>query len=381
MLQGVAPLAFGEFEVEGRAIPRHCRHMADTHSRTTSCYLHGLATAVPPYELDQSVVEARAAKILGPRFPAFQRMRKTFGTAGVEMRYSAAPLEWFEGDTDWADRNTRYLEAATALFIETAQGALQDAGWQGADIDIVVTVSSTGIATPTLEARAKAEVGLRDDVLRVPVFGLGCAGGVSGMSIARELSVAHPGARVLLVVVETCSLSFQSDTPRKADIIATVLFGDGAAAACLSTDPSSIEVGRGHTKTWPDTLPIMGWDVGNSGLGVVFDRSIPDFTTAEFRGALDAALDASGLSLTDLDRLVCHPGGAKVVDAIEASCELPPGTLDHERETLRHYGNMSAPTVLFVLKRALDAGQTGQLLTCALGPGFSAAFQPVRVSA
>ena len=344
--------------------------MADTNS----CYLHGLATAVPPHELDQNVVEVRAARILGPRFPAFQRMRKTFGTAGVDMRYSAAPLEWFEGDTNWADRNTRYLEAATALFSETAQGALQDAGWQGSDIDIVVTVSSTGIATPTLEARAKAEVGLRDDVLRVPVFGLGCAGGVSGMSIARELSVARPGARVLLVVVETCSLSFQSDTPRKADIIATVLFGDGAAAACLSTDPSPVEVGRGHTKTWPDTLPIMGWDVGNDGLGVVFDRSIPDFTTAEFRGALDAALG----------RVVSHPGGAKVVDALETSLELGQGALDVERDILADYGNMSAPTVMFVLERVLERARPedldGPLLACALGPGFSAAFAPIHVS-
>jgi len=342
-------------------------------------HLHGLATAVPAHELDQSVVEVRAAKILGPRFPAFARMRKTFGTAGVEMRYSVAPLDWFEGETDWADRNNRYLDGATALFIDAAAKALADAGWQGADIDIIVTISSTGIATPTLEARAKSDLGFRDDCLRVPVFGLGCAGGVSGMSVARELALAQPGARVLLVVVETCSLSFQSDKPRKADIIATVLFGDGAAAACLSTDETPIRIGRGVTKTWPDTLPIMGWDVGDHGMGVIFDRSIPDFTHAEFRGALDAALTASDLTLDSLDRLVCHPGGAKVVDAMERASDLTPGSLDHERETLRHYGNMSAPTVLFVLERALDAGQTGQLLTCALGPGFSAAFQPLYV--
>ena len=341
--------------------------------------LHGLATAVPPFELPQNVVAPKARELLGPRFPAFERMMKTFKTSGVERRYSVAPLDWFEGETDWADRNDRYLAGATALFIEAAREALADAGWEGAEVDAVVTVSSTGVATPTLEARAKAEMGFRDDVLRVPVFGLGCAGGVSGMSVARELASARPAAKVLLVVVETCTLHFRAHDPRKADIIATVLFGDGAAAACLSTDAGRVRVGRGTTKTWPDTLPIMGWDVDNEGLGVVFDRSIPDFARAEFRPAADAALAEAGLRLAEVDRFVCHPGGAKVVEALETSLELAPGSLDHEREVLRGFGNMSAPTVLFVLARVLQAGQTGRLMSCALGPGFSAAFQRIDV--
>ena len=350
-------------------------------SMTPTAYLHGLATAVPPHPLPQDMVETRARRILGPKFKAFERMAKTFTTSGVERRYSVAPIEWFEEPTDWTDRNARYLDGATDMFMEVAERALAESGWRADEVDVVVSVSSTGVATPTLEARAKGMLGLRDDCVRVPLFGLGCAGGVSGLTVAREMAVARPGAKVLLVVVESCTLSFRSDKLTKADIIATVLFGDGAAAACLSSEEGTVALGRGVTKTWPDTLPIMGWDVDNDGLGVVFDRSIPDFTKAELRDAVDALLPAMDLSLGTLDRLVSHPGGAKVVEAIEGALDLAPGSLDAEREVLRDYGNMSAPTVLFVLKSVLDRGQTGRLLLCALGPGFSAAFQPATVSA
>ena len=353
--------------------------MADSPHPSPPVHLAGLATAVPPHKLDQTEVERRAERILGPRFPAFQRMSKTFTTSGVETRYSVADFDWFEGDTDWADRNDRYLEGATALFIAAARAALDDAGWRADEVDVVVSVSSTGVATPTLEARAKGELGLRDDCIRVPLFGLGCAGGVSGLTVARDLAGARPGAKVLLVVVETCTLQFRSEKPQKADIIATVLFGDGAAAACLQSGEGRVGLGRGTTKTWPDTLPIMGWDVDANGMGVVFDRSIPDFTKAEFRPATEAALEAAGLDLSTLDRLVAHPGGAKVVEAIESSLDLAPGSLDAEREVLRRYGNMSAPTVLFVMKHVLDARQTGRLMSCALGPGFSAAYLPLTV--
>ena len=343
-------------------------------------YLHGLSTALPPHRLEQTDVERKAALILGPRFPAFKRMTRTFTTSGVKARYSVAPMSWFEGETDWADRNARYIDGALAMFVEASQRALSEAGWTADSVDVIVTISSTGIATPTLEARAKTRVGFRDDVVRVPVFGLGCAGGISGLTIARELASAQPGSRVLLVVVEVCTLSFRKTAPQKADIIATVLFGDGAAAACLSTEPTKVTLGRGRTQTWPDTLSVMGWDVDNEGLGVVFDRSIPDFTRAEFRGAVETALAASDLRADEIDRLICHPGGAKVIEAIEAAMEIPQGTLDIERDILRDFGNMSAPTVLFVLKAALERGHKGQMLACALGPGFSAAFQPISIA-
>jgi len=220
--------------------------------------------------------------------------------------------------------------------------------------------------------------------MRVPVFGLGCAGGVSGLSTAQAIAAGQPGANVLLVVVETCSLAFRADRLQKADIIASVLFGDGAAAACISTTaPSaaqSVTLARGYQKMWPDTIDIMGWDVDETGFGVVFDRSIPAFVSEEFAQATQGALKAANLNHGQIDRYVCHPGGAKVVDAIEGALHLDQGSLNAERDTLRKAGNMSAPTVMFVMKEVLDAGTTGQMMSCALGPGFTASFLPFHVS-
>jgi len=348
-----------------------------------SVYLHGLSTCVPPHALPQDEVRDRAHEILGPRFKGFDRLAPVFDTAGVRMRYSVAPFDWFEKAGGWTDRNSRYVNGATDLYVDAATKALAAAGWSASEVDILVTVSSTGIATPTLEAQAKGRMGFRDDCLRVPLFGLGCAGGVSGLNVSRELAAANSDAKVLLVVIETCTLSFRKARPKKADIIATILFGDGAGAVALSGEKTHIRIGRGASKTWDNTLPIMGWEVDEDGLAVVFDRSIPDFVTAEMSDATDTALDSMGLSRATIARLVSHPGGAKVVDALETSLDLGAGTLDVERDVLRDFGNMSAPTVLFVLERVLDRGDSagsGQpLLASALGPGFSAAFTPIWV--
>jgi alkylresorcinol/alkylpyrone synthase len=348
-------------------------------------YMHGLSTALPPHCLTQTEVRARASIIFGQKYPQFDRLSKTFDTAGIDKRYSVVPIDWFSMDHGWADRNAAFMTGAKAMFIEAAQRALDDAGWTGADVDCVVTVTSTGIATPSLEAQAFTEMGFRQDIIRVPVFGLGCAGGVSGMSTAQAIASGRPGAKVLLVVVEACSLSFRADRLQKADIIATVLFGDGSAAACISTTPpasgKTVTLGQGHQTMWPNTLDIMGWDVDETGFGVVFDRSIPAFVTEEFAAATDGALKATHLNHGQIDRYVCHPGGAKVVDAIEGALHLEQGSLDAERDTLRSSGNMSAPTVMFVMKAVMDAGKTGQMMSCALGPGFTASFMPFHVSA
>ncbi|WOI55719.1 type III polyketide synthase [Palleronia sp. LCG004] len=346
-------------------------------------FLHGLATALPPHELPQDLVQTRAQALLGPHYPQFERLSRTFTTAGIERRYSVVPIDWFEADHGWKDRNDVYLDGATALFMDAAGKALAASGWTAPEVDCIVTVSSTGIATPTLESRVAAQMGFRDDVLRVPVFGLGCAGGASGLTIAQRLSAARPDDRVLLVVVEACTPSFRTDRLQKADIIATVLFGDGAAAACLSgrRAESGIEVGTGTQITWPDTLGIMGWDVDDIGLGVVFDRSIPDFVSTNLESAVSGALERCGLTLDEVDRFVCHPGGAKVITAIERVLHLDQGTLAEEREVLRDAGNMSAPTILFVLERVLQGGASGTLMGVALGPGFTGSFVPLRVAA
>jgi alkylresorcinol/alkylpyrone synthase len=335
--------------------------------------LLSLATAAPPYELLQSDVVSAARTIFQDSFPQFDRMAPVFATAGIRARRSARPLEWFFEPRGWTERAEAYLEVATPLFVAAASAALDQAGLTGAEIDTVVTVSTTGIATPSLEARAMAQLGLRADVRRVPVFGLGCAGGVSGLSIASRLAAADPGGAVLLVCLELCTLSFRMDRPAKADIVATALFGDGAAACVLRTGEAGFAQLVGAAEhTWPDTLDIMGWRVDPEGLGVIFAQSIPPFVRRRLRPAMDSMLAAQGLSGADVDRFLCHPGGTKVIEALEAALDLGQGALDHEREVLRDHGNMSSPTVLYVLDRARTAGLAPRSVLTAMGPGFTA---------
>lgn len=359
----------------------HSRLAADAIRRRPEAApvaLSGLGTALPPHRLPQDEVLERARRILGPRFPQFEKLAPAFLNAGVEQRHSVAPFDWFDEPRGWRARNDLYLEGATALYEEAAAAALASAGWRADEVDVAVTVGSTGIATPTLEARAAGRLGFRPDLQRVPVFGLGCAGGVTGLALARRLAAARPGAKVLMVAVEACTLSFRSDRLRKADIIATVLFGDGAAAACLGAGDGAVTLGEGTERSWPDTLGIMGWDVEDDGLGVVFDRSIPDFAAEHLAEAGREALAAAGLDR--VDRWVCHPGGAKVVTALEGALGLPCGALGAEREVLRVAGNMSSPTVLFVLDRVLRGGARGAMMAVALGPGFTASFLPLEVA-
>lgn len=348
-------------------------------SREPRARLLGLGTAVPPHPMPQEVVEANARRLLGPQHPEFGRLAASFRRAGIDMRYSVVPLDWFEAPKDWPARSEAFLDGGTALFGAAAERALAAAGLAAGEIDAIVTVSSTGIATPTLEARMQARMGFRTDVQRVPVFGLGCAGGVTGLSLAARLAAAMPGQRVLMVAVETCTLAFRGRAPGKADIVATMLFGDGAAAACISTAGEGPALGTGIEHTWPDTLSIMGWTVEPDGLGVVFDRSIPAFVKEHLDMVVRQAAERLGLPLERLARLVCHPGGARVVEAIESALALGQGSLDHERDVLRRYGNMSSPTVLFVLDRVLGSGLRGKMMLAALGPGFTSSLLAIEV--
>ncbi len=337
-------------------------------------HLLSLSTALPPYRVTQAEAKAKGRELFAGRKALFDRLSGVFDNAGIEQRAIVAPLDWYSGDHGWASRNALYLEAAEALFEQAAAKAIANAGLAPADIDGVVCVSSTGIATPSLEARAGPRLGLADHVRRVPVFGLGCAGGVSGLATAARLAAADPGSRWLLVTVETCSISIRLDSDDPAALVATALFGEGAAAAVVSTQgPGLATITGAGERLWPDTLGIMGWRVEDPGLAVVFDRAIPPFVTAELRGAVTAILADLGHDFEAIDRLCSHPGGAKVVTAIEQAMGLPDGALDLEREVLRDHGNMSAPTVLFVLERLLARGLPARTLLTAFGPGFTCA--------
>lgn len=334
--------------------------------------LISIATAVPPYVIEQCEAAAAAHQRFAARFADFERMARVFAGSGIRRRHAVRPIEWYFEPLGWPERTEAYLNGARRLFVDAASKALDAAGVRANEVDTVVNVSSTGIATPSLEARAAELLGFRADVERVPVFGLGCAGGVSGFSIASRLALSRPGSVVLLVAVEVCTLAFRLDKLTKANIVATALFGDGAAACILRAGEdgvAAVEMSGQHC--WPNTLDIMGWDVEPEGFGVIFDRAIPPFAEAHIAPAIAGILDRGGLQLGDIDRFVCHPGGAKVISALERALSLNQGTLDHERSVLADYGNMSAPTALFVLERVIQAGLPSRTLLSAMGPGFT----------
>jgi alkylresorcinol/alkylpyrone synthase len=344
--------------------------------------LVSLATSVPPHMFLQKDVLAAAWDVLGARFPDFERFSGIFANTGIIKRHGVKPFDWYLEPRGWPERTAAFLEGAEALFVDVAGKALADAHLTGADIDTVVTVCSTGIATPSLEARVARRVGFRSDVTRVPVFGLGCAGGTSGLSIASRLAEARPGTNVLLVTIELCSLALRHDQLTKANIIAVSLFGDGAAAVVLRAGDGGVtQIENTGEHLWPDTLDIMGWSVDPEGFGVIFRRTIPEFITANLNPAIAQILARMRLCFADIDRFVCHPGGAKVVSALETALALDQGSLDCEREVLADYGNMSSPTVLFVLEQARAKGLPARSLLTALGPGFTASCVALRHAA
>jgi len=333
-----------------------------------------LATAVPPHVLVQSEVRARVPAVFGPRCHDMERLAPVFDNSGIRQRYSCVPMEWYTAPHGWTERNTLYLDNAVDLLEQVARDCLRQADLRADAIDSIVTVSTTGIATPSLDARLVDRLGLRRDVERLPVFGLGCAGGVLGLARAASLARAAPGSRVLLLVVELCALSFRKDDLSVANIVATALFGDGAAGAILSCRGEGPRIGPTGEHTWPDSLDVMGWAVTEQGLRAIFSRSIPTLVSEQLRAAADGFLARHGLALRDLDGFVCHPGGAKVVTALETAFDLAEGTLAEERQVLAEHGNMSAVTVLFVLRNVLAAKARRRVLVTALGPGFSAGF-------
>jgi len=344
--------------------------------------LVSIGTAVPEHVLLQRDVAAAAHEVFGPRYPGFGGMASVFASAGIRKRHAVKPLDWFFEPRGWPERTEAFLEGAGRLFIDAASQAIEAAGIGAGDIDCIVTISSTGIATPSLEARAAKAMGFRDDARRVPVFGLGCAGGVTGLSLASELARARPGTHVLVVAVEVCSLAFRLDHLTKANIVATALFGDGAAACVLRAGPDGIAtVEASGEHCWSDTLDIMGWKLDGQGFGVVFSQAIPPFVEANIASAIAGILRRAGLDRPSVDRFICHPGGTRVIQSLEHALALDQGSLDHEREVLSEYGNMSAPSVLFVLERALETGLPKRSALTALGPGFTASCAVLKSAA
>jgi alkylresorcinol/alkylpyrone synthase len=339
--------------------------------------LLSLATASPAHQLSQRALMAAAGDYFDANGVDVARLLPAFLNAGIDSRQLCEPLEWYQRPIGWKTRNDAFLRHAPALLEDAARRAVAEAGLAFRDVDQIVTVCSTGVATPSLDALLMERLPLRDDVARLPIFGLGCAGGVTGLGAAAKLARAEPGSNVLFLVVELCTLTFRSGDRRKANIIATALFGDGAAAAVVraqavaNDNPAILHAGEHR---WPGTLDVMGWDVAEDGLTVLFSRDIPTLVRGKLRAAAVAYLARYGLALADIDGFIAHPGGAKVLDALEDVFDLQTGGMVDARAVLRDHGNMSAATVLFVLDRVLRRGLRGRHLMSALGPGFTGSF-------
>lgn len=345
--------------------------------------LLSLATAVPAHAVAQADLMQAAGRYFAANGVDVQRLLPAFLHAGIDSRHLCEPLEWYQRPIGWKTRNDAFLKHAPALLEEAACRAVADAGLTFAEIDQIVTVCSTGVATPSLDALLMERLPFRGDVGRLPIFGLGCAGGVTGLGAAARLARAEPGTNVLFLVVELCTLTFRSGDRRKANIIAAALFGDGAAAAVVraqtvaNDNPAILHAGE---RRWPGTLDIMGWDVAEDGLTVLFSRDIPALVRDKLRPAASDYLARHGLGLSDIEGFIAHPGGAKVIDALEDVFGLQTGGMVDARAVLRDYGNMSAATVMFVLDRMLRRGLHGRNLMSALGPGFTGSFLTLQAA-
>jgi alkylresorcinol/alkylpyrone synthase len=331
--------------------------------------LLSLGTALPPHRITQGRVLEILAEAKGKALPP--RMAEILGNTGIEQRHIAMPPEYYFGGRSWADRARVYEDIAAALFRAAAAHALDRAGLSPIDIGQIVCASTTGTMTPSLPSRMIAAMGFAPETRCVPLFGYGCAGGVIGLGVAADLYRASPDKPVLLVSLELCSIAYDHARMDKKDMVALALFADGCAAAVIGSGDGP-ELAAFASHVWPDTLDMMGWEIGDTGFDLVLARDIPLFVNSHFAPVCDAFLAEQGLAKADMAEPACHPGGGRVVDAL---AEYFGDDLTATRAVLRRHGNMSSPTVLFVLEALLATGPMAKpTLMTALGPGFVGAM-------
>jgi len=354
--------------------------------------LAGLSTAAPAHVLLQGEIKPFVTALFRESLGKdVNRLGAVFDAAEIRTRHVAMPLAWFERDHGFAEKNAAYVEAALELAARAASSCLDRAGVTASDVDHIVLASTTGLATPSLDARLVNQLGFRGDCKRTPLWGLGCAGGAAGLARAAEFALADPEALVLFVAVELCSLTFQRNDFSRENFVATALFADGAAAVLLAGSAATsklnghgplghapaaprLEVVCAASRMRPDSLDVMGWDVNDDGLKVVFSRDIPRLVAEWVGPEMASFLAQRGLAWSDISHLAFHPGGPKVLRSYQEELGLPALALEASREVLATYGNMSSPTCLFVLERLLEQGVSPgeRILVAALGPGFAA---------
>lgn len=334
----------------------------------------GTATALTAHRYTQEEVARELTDFADPGFARFAR------TSGVDHRSLALPIERYPRLSGFTEANNAYLEVATELGAEAVRSALEAAHVRPDEVDAIIAVSSTGVAVPTIDARICSQLGLREDVKRIPLFGLGCVAGAAGLARVHDYLRGYPDHVAVLVSVELCSLTLQRDDMSIPALIGVCLFGDGAAAVVATgadrvpaTPARNPRVLATRSRLFPGTVDVMGWNVSSSGFGLVLSRDVPRMADDHLAEEVDRFLAAHGLTLGDISSWVCHPGGPKVLESIQGAVGMPPEALRHSWDSMRENGNISSASVLDVLGRTIaeppPEGSLGLML--AMGPGFS----------
>lgn len=334
--------------------------------------VHG---ALPPHRYSQAELTDLAAQAFLPEGADRRLLDRLHGSAQVEHRNLVLPLEEYGKLDGFGAANDVFISAAVDLGVEAVAGALEQAGLVPADIDLIMFTSVTGVAAPSIEARVAGRLGMRPDVKRIPVFGLGCVAGAAGIARLHDYLRGWPDHVAVLLSVELCSLTLQRGDASAASLVASALFGDGAAAvvACGSDRATGPEVVATRSHLYPDTERVMGWEVRDSGFGVVLDAGVPDVVRTYLADDVHGLLADHDLTTKDVTTWVCHPGGPKVLEAVAEALELPREALELTWRSLAEHGNLSSASVLHVLRdtmrsRTPPPGSPGLLM--AMGPGF-----------
>ncbi|MFC0622883.1 type III polyketide synthase [Kribbella deserti] len=335
--------------------------------------VHG---ALPPYRYAQHELTDAFASLCLPDGASHGVLKRVHANAGVSYRHLALPLEEFIALKDFGAANDAWIASAVDLGAEAVAAALDQAGLTVADVDLLMFTTVTGLAAPSIDARVAARLGLREDVRRLPLFGLGCVGGAAGVARVHDYLKAWPGQVGVLLSVELCSLTLQRDDASMPNLVAGALFGDGATAVVMTgaehpaaRGPSVLAT---RSRLYPDSERVMGWDVGAGGFRVVLGAEVPDVVRKYLGGDVPAFLADHGLSVPEIAAWVCHPGGPKVLEAVAETLALRPGALDLTWQSLDAVGNLSSSSVLQVLGATIatgpEPGTPGLML--AMGPGF-----------
>src|SRR5579875_520767 len=336
-----------------------------------------VASALPRNRYDQETITAALQNHWAGRLARPQLLERVHSRAGVATRYLAFPMERYARFGSWGETNAAWFEAAQELGERALSLALERAGLAVSQLDALIVVSVTGIASPSLDARLINRMGLRSDLKRTPIFGLGCVGGAVGLTRAADYVRAYPGQVAALLAVETCSLAIQREDFSNTNLVATALFGDGAGVALLTGEDRAAHGPRVldcHSVFYPNTEEIMGWNISEHGFGIVLSPALPDLVRGRLRTDVDRFLNRHSLKRADIGNWLIHTGGPKVLDAMADALELLSDAMEVSWDCLRRFGNLSSASVLLVLEEVMlnrrpPAGTLSLLL--ALGPGFS----------